>query len=77
MNLNWKREALAEGKTIITSEKGNSMTPLIFSGQKHKLAPCTLEEAQVGDIVYCKVNGRYFTHLVKLSLSFRVASIKA
>ncbi len=41
------------------------MVPLIKSGQDHKLAPVTLEEVQVGDIVYCKVHGRFYTHLVK------------
>jgi hypothetical protein len=65
MNRHWKVEALAQGKTIETSEKGNSMTPLIYSGQKHRVAPCTLDECEVGDIVYCKVHGRYFTHIVK------------
>lgn len=55
---------LENGQTFITSEKGNSMVPLIKSGQKHKLAPCTLEEAEVGDIVYCKVKGNMYTHLV-------------
>ena len=40
------------------------MTPLIKSGQKHKLEPCKYEDVEMGDIVYCKVAGRYFTHLV-------------
>ena len=30
---------LQNGETFVTSEKGNSMVPLIKSGQKHKLAP--------------------------------------
>jgi len=59
-----KRERLENGESLITSEKGNSMTPLIKSGQKHKLEPCKYEDVEVGDIVYCKVAGRYFTHLV-------------
>ena len=59
-----KRELLASGQTIVTSEKGNSMTPRIKSGQKHELTPCTLEEIEVGDIAYAKVHGRWFTHLV-------------
>lgn len=41
------------------------MTPLIKSGQKHVLSPITLDEVEVGDIVFCKVKGRYYTHLVK------------
>lgn len=32
-----KQERLSAGETFVTSEKGNSMTPLIMSGQKHVL----------------------------------------
>lgn len=62
---NYKLEKLQNGETFITSEKGNSMTPLIMSGQEHKLAPATWEQVEVGDIVYCRVGGYYYTHLVK------------
>lgn len=62
---NFKLEKLQNGESFVTSEKGNSMIPLIYSRQNHKLSPCTWEEVQVGDIVYCKVHGRFFTHLVK------------
>ena len=62
---NYKLERLEKGETFRTSEKGNSMTPLIYSGQEHILAPVKLEEVKVGDIVYCKVHGRFYTHLVK------------
>ena len=41
------------------------MTPLIKSGQKHVLSPVTLDKVEVGDIVFCKVKGRYYTHLVR------------
>jgi hypothetical protein len=60
----WKQTALEEGKTFITSEKGNSMTPLIMSGQKHQLTPCKWEDCQVDEIVFCKVKGHYYTHKV-------------
>jgi len=62
---NYKLEKLQNGETFITSEKGNSMMPLIKSGQEHKLAPAKWEDVEVNDIVYCKVNGRFYTHLVK------------
>ncbi len=62
---NYKLERLQKGETFTTKEHGNSMVPLIYSGQEHKLAPATLEEIQVGDIVYCKVKGNFLTHLVK------------
>ena len=63
--MNWKLDKLQKGEIFITSEKGNSMVPLVKSGQDHKLAPATWENVAVGDIVYCKVKGRYYTHLVK------------
>jgi hypothetical protein len=65
MNRNYKLERLLNGETFTTSETGNSMVPLIKSKQEHVLAPTTLEDVEVGDIVYCKVSGRFYTHLVK------------
>jgi hypothetical protein len=64
MRRNYKLEALQRGEDIITSEKGNSMLPLLKSGQKHKLSPSKWNEISVGDIVYCKVKGKFYTHLV-------------
>ena len=61
----WKIEKLLNGETFETSEKGNSMLPLIKSGQKHVLAPIKLEDLKVGDIVFCKVKGNCYTHLIK------------
>lgn len=62
---NYKLEKLQNGETFITKEKGNSMMPLIKSGELHKLAPVTLEDIKVDDIVYCRVKGNWYTHLVK------------
>ena len=63
--MNWKQEKLAKGESFITSEKGNSMVPLIKSGQNHRLKPINWQDCKAGDIVFCKVSGRYYTHLVK------------
>ncbi len=63
--MNWKLERLQKGETFVTKEKGNSMVPLIKSGQEHKLTPATWEQVDVNDIVYCKVKGVFYTHLVK------------
>ena len=60
-----KFQRLLDGETFETSEKGNSMVPLLYSGEKHVLTPVRLEDVQVGDIVYCKVKGCFYTHLVK------------
>lgn len=65
MRRNYKLERLQKGETFITREKGNSMVPIIASRQDHKLAPVTIDEVKVGDIVYCKVKGNFYTHLVK------------
>jgi len=62
---NYKLERLKNGESFITSEKGNSMSPLINSGQNHKLEPTTWEKCEKDDIVYCKVKGHFYTHLVK------------
>ena len=62
---NSKLERLLNGETFTTSEKGNSMTPLIKSGQEHVLVPANIEDIQIGDIVYCKVKSYFYTHLVK------------
>ena len=62
---NYKLEKLLNKETFVTSERGNSMSPLIKSGQNHKLQPATWESVEVDDIVYCKVKGNFYTHLVK------------
>lgn len=60
-----KMERLLNGETFQTKEKGNSMTPVLKSNQEHTLAPVKLQDVKIGDIVYCKVKGRFYTHLVK------------
>jgi hypothetical protein len=62
--MNLKVQMLQEKGEIITSEGGNSMLPIIKSKQKHKLKACQWEDCKVDDIVYCKVAGRFITHLV-------------
>lgn len=62
---NFKLEKLQNGESFVTKEKGNSMTPLIHSNQRHILSPTSWEFVEVGDIVYCKVKGKFYTHLVK------------
>jgi len=63
--LNWKVEKLLNGETIVSKEPGNSMTPIIKSREPVMLEPVTWEECKIGDIVYCKVKGNFYTHLVK------------
>ena len=57
---------LQEGKTIEKyKEAGNSMLPIIKSNQPVKLIPVTEDiELKNGDIVFCKVKGKYYTHKI-------------
>lgn len=63
--MKWKVDKLLAGETIISKEPGNSMTPILRSKQPVKIVPATWQEVEVGDIVYCRVKGNYYTHLVK------------
>ena len=62
---NWKVEKLLNGEEIISKEGGNSMLPLIKSKQPVRIVPCKIEDVKIDDIVFCKVKGRIYTHLVK------------
>lgn len=58
-------EKLKNGETIENyKEGGNSMTPLIKSRQPITLSPVDTSLLEKGDIVLCKVNGNYCTHLI-------------
>lgn len=65
MRTNWKIQKLQSGETIISKEPGNSMTPILKSKQPVELTPCKWEDVETGDIVYCRVRGNCYTHLVK------------
>lgn len=65
MGRNFKIEKLLDGEDVISKEPGNSMIPLIHHRQPVKITPITWDKCEVGDIVYCKVHGRVYTHLVK------------
>lgn len=56
---------LQNGEIILRyKEHGNSMLPIIKSGQPVTLEPINERELKVGDIVFCKVKGNYCTHLI-------------
>ena len=55
---------LGKGEVLELTAHGSSMSPIIKNGDRYRLEPCSIEEAKVGDIVFCKVKGRYFTPLV-------------
>ncbi|AXT52212.1 phage repressor protein [Aquimarina sp. BL5] len=65
MIMNWKIQKLLNGETIVSKEPGNSMLPILQSKQPVVLEPVNWEDCKAGDIVFCKVKGNCFTHLVK------------
>lgn len=57
-------QRLLAGETIYRyKEGGNSMVPLIRSRQAVDIRPVD-KDLEVGDIVFCKVHGRYMMHLI-------------
>ena len=58
------RNELMDGKQVTYKACGNSMTPIIKSGQKVTLKPIKLSNVKKGDAVFCKVKGNFFIHLV-------------
>jgi hypothetical protein len=63
--MNEKAKRLTAGETFVSREPGNSMTPRLKSRQPVRLEPATWEDVEKGDVVYCRVRGKYYTHLVK------------
>ena len=59
-------DKLAKGEVVSFRPKGNSMNPRIKSGQKIFVSPVGLgDELKVDDIVFCRVKGNYYVHLIK------------
>lgn len=66
--MNWDdhKEKLKEGKAVEFRPKGNSMQPKINSGDLVKVEPIKdYSKIKKGDIVFCKVSGNYYVHLVQ------------
>ncbi|MBP1045659.1 phage repressor protein [Enterococcus sp. BWM-S5] len=57
---------LQQGKFVEKyKEAGNSMLPILKSNQPVSLDPITdATDLKVKDIVFCKVKGNYYTHLI-------------
>lgn len=66
MNWDKHKQDLLEGKSVEFRPKGNSMSPRIKSGQLVKVEPITdYSQVKSGDVVFCRVKGQYFVHLVQ------------
>ena len=57
------RERLERGIVVECKGHGNSMTPILTDGELVRIVPA--KEVAVGDIVFCKVRGYYYDHIVK------------
>lgn len=58
-------EKLQLGETVTFRPKGNSMVPLIHSGEEVTLAPITeTTQLAVGDVVLCKVKSNIYLHKI-------------
>lgn len=58
-------EALKDNESIYLKAFGNSMLPKIKSGSISLLEKVTMDTSlEKGDIVFCKVNGRFYLHLI-------------
>jgi hypothetical protein len=67
--MNYVQSVIADlqaGKTVAQyREKGNSMLPIIKSGEPVTLAPITDPSTlEIGDIVLCRVGGSVLTHKI-------------
>lgn len=67
-------ERLAAGETVHGyRESGNSMTPIIVHRQPVDLAPVVdFDALRKGDIVFCRVQGSFYLHLVNATAEGRV-----
>ena len=66
-------EKLRLGETIAEyREAGNSMIPIIHSKEAMTLSPVDIHKIEVGDVVFCKVKGKFYTHIVTAADDKRV-----
>ena len=58
-------EMLKNGQAVARFEYGDSMSPILLSGEYCILCPFLHgREANIGDAVFCNVNGYLMTHMV-------------
>ena len=61
----YSAQKLLAGEEGIITGFGQSMTPILKSGQPAKVAPVTENTPlKKNDIVFCKVNGHYYLHKI-------------
>lgn len=63
--------ALRDGRSVRLRPHGNSMKPRIHSGDLVEVSPLA-RDPEKGDVVFAKVGGRHFMHLVSAVQGDRV-----
>ena len=65
--MNYKEyKNILEAKNVVKFRpKGHSMEPIINSGQLITVEKVEPSFLRVEDVVFCKVNGAYYVHLIK------------
>lgn len=58
-------QRLRAGEIVSFRPRGNSMVPIIQSGQLCTVEPANHAALVVGDVVLCKVGGAEYLHLIK------------
>jgi hypothetical protein len=63
--MKWIVEKLLLGESVTFNPRGNSMTPKIKNGQQVTVVQIhDKTQLKKNDIVFCKVSGSYYLHLV-------------
>lgn len=65
--MGWADNAILElraGRAVTVTPRGNSMMPLIRSGESIRIVPISRAPHR-GDVVLCRVAGRQFLHKIK------------
>ena len=65
MNWEYHVKQLSKGNSVSFKPRGNSMTPRINSGDLILISPWKKGDVEKGDIVFCRVKGNYYVHLIK------------
>jgi len=65
--MNWEahKEKLANGESVQFRPRGNSMSPIIDSGDLVTVVPFAEDDLKKGDVVFCRVSGTYYVHLIQ------------
>lgn len=61
---NYIVKELQENGWVSYTAHGNSMKPRIYTGSRLELKVVASKALRVEDMVYCKVKGSYFVHLI-------------